>query len=575
MLTTIYLQAGTDRVFLRDVPSLVADALHPEIPEDTPRVLSYLQKEATSRELAWQWCGINNNFPISLNEQDLRDLNKGIWRNLPPLELLPDNGGGPQKLATVLAEPQWDAYAQAFAASPPEGWRLIAVWRNPVYEQWLMNHEARKEWKRLLEQQAMTGQLLPRPGASGIPTQHAAGQQLMDAFLTVPEFTDFAGRFGVVVRVPRLYVRTPLAAPLLAQLKALPQDEGVTVQSAIGTFSGQGSAPARQWVESLESDVLRQAAGFFTVGEAAQMLADEHPALSVKDLVERITVAQVNGRRLVREPNRMPLSEERQIREYLDLVKVEDLNEWLAQCGADYRLHVAPDEPADFVPLEKTLAPYFGLPIEQLPDVFASLVEKEYDLFPWETLSPGQRRDLAQQKDMQGNPELAGMRTFYWEQAVRVQELRTQMEVVKSKATPLMSEYQLQQQALRDLEAELRRVEEARWPGHATEDVAHVEVAVAASAPLVTDKPGAAAVEEGWKEQARTRAQVIIKRQRERDLYPSQQNVADEVAREFRQEGIFGADGKPLSGSYIKRHALLGISSAQGKKLSTSLGRGK
>jgi len=36
-----------------------------------------------------------------------------------------------------------------------------------------------------------------------------------------------------------------------------------------------------------------------------------------------------------------------------------------------------------------------------------------------------------------------------------------------------------------------------------------------------------------------------------------------------------GADGKPLSGATIKRHALKGISSAQDKQLSTSPRRGK
>lgn len=578
MLTTINLQAGTERVYLRDVPGLFADALHPELPEGTPRFLSYLQKEATSRELAWQWCGINNNFPVSLTEQDLRELNEGVWRNLPPLKLLSDTGEGPRKLSTPVPEPEWEKYAEAFAASPPNGWRLIVAWRNTVFEQWLMNYEAREEWKRMVEQQATTGQLTPRSAVSGIPTPQAAGRQFMDAFLTVHEFTEFARKFGVDVRVPRLYVRTPLAAPLLAQLKAVLPGESVTVQSAMGRFSGRGTAPARDWVESLEADVQRQAVGFFTVSEAAQMLADEHSELPVKDLVERITNAQVNGRRLVRGPNRLPLIEGRHVREYMDLVKVEDLNEWLAQSGVDYRLRITPNEPTDFVPLEKTLAPYFELPLDQIPDAFATLVKREYEQFQWETLSPGQRRDLAQQKDMEGDPKKEGMRTFYWEQAVRSQELSTQMEVVRSKATPTMTDYHLQQQTLRELEAELQRVEAEKWSGHADANEgdgggdSEPEQAQAPTANAPAQEPGE---DEDWKEKARTMARAFIKRQRERDLYPSQQNIADEIAREFRKQGVVGAGGKPLSGSYIKRHALLRISSAQGKQLSTGSARGK
>ena len=87
-----------------------------------------------------------------------------------------------------------------------------------------------------------------------------------------------------------------------------------------------------------------------------------------------------------------------------------------------------------------------------------------------------------------------------------------------------------------------------------------------AAAPVQT---GSADDGNEWKEQARQRACEIIARQRARDLYPSQEVIADEIAREFR------AAGKPWSGAYIKRHALKGITSEAGKQLSTSIHRGK
>lgn len=73
-----------------------------------------------------------------------------------------------------------------------------------------------------------------------------------------------------------------------------------------------------------------------------------------------------------------------------------------------------------------------------------------------------------------------------------------------------------------------------------------------------------------WVSEAQNRAHEIIKEQRARDLYPGQLGIADQIAREFRAAGKFGADGKPISGAYIKRHALKGITSAIGKQLSTS-----
>jgi hypothetical protein len=97
-------------------------------------------------------------------------------------------------------------------------------------------------------------------------------------------------------------------------------------------------------------------------------------------------------------------------------------------------------------------------------------------------------------------------------------------------------------------------------------------------APPATDtappEPQAAAVGD-WVEVARTRAAEIVKEQRGRDLYPSQESIGDTIATEFRKAGIVGTDGKPLTGATIKRHALKGISSAVGKQLSTTIRQGK
>ncbi len=81
--------------------------------------------------------------------------------------------------------------------------------------------------------------------------------------------------------------------------------------------------------------------------------------------------------------------------------------------------------------------------------------------------------------------------------------------------------------------------------------------------------------DEAWKGKARERAYEIIKRDGAKSLYPSQPDIADEIAKEFRRDGVMGVDGKPIAGGYIKRHALNGISSAQGKQLSTAISRGK
>ena len=81
----------------------------------------------------------------------------------------------------------------------------------------------------------------------------------------------------------------------------------------------------------------------------------------------------------------------------------------------------------------------------------------------------------------------------------------------------------------------------------------------------------------GWIALAQTTAREIIKRQRAKDLHPSQVDIANEIAASFRTTTpqVVGAGGKPLTGSYIKRHALKGISSEQGRQQSMKPRRGK
>ncbi len=78
-----------------------------------------------------------------------------------------------------------------------------------------------------------------------------------------------------------------------------------------------------------------------------------------------------------------------------------------------------------------------------------------------------------------------------------------------------------------------------------------------------------------WVSAAQSRAREIIKNQKAKDLYPNQVDIADQISKEFRVAGPFGSDGKPLAGATIKRHALEGITSAQGKQQSTMISRGK
>jgi hypothetical protein len=91
------------------------------------------------------------------------------------------------------------------------------------------------------------------------------------------------------------------------------------------------------------------------------------------------------------------------------------------------------------------------------------------------------------------------------------------------------------------------------------------------------DEARAAPTQPEWKQRAADMAREIIKRSKQRDLYPSQEDIADEIARVLRSEGVVGEKGKPVTGAYIKRHVLgpQKISSAVARQLSSKPRQGK
>ncbi len=112
----------------------------------------------------------------------------------------------------------------------------------------------------------------------------------------------------------------------------------------------------------------------------------------------------------------------------------------------------------------------------------------------------------------------------------------------------------------------------AKRKGYDVEHLEHPQIYAATPAPITT-----AIKEPSWKELAQSKAREFIAAEKKSDRYPNQLVIADRIAQEFRaaEPQIIGTGGKPLTGTYIKRQALRGISSEQGKQLSTKTRRGK
>jgi len=78
-----------------------------------------------------------------------------------------------------------------------------------------------------------------------------------------------------------------------------------------------------------------------------------------------------------------------------------------------------------------------------------------------------------------------------------------------------------------------------------------------------------------WKVVAQQLARELIAERGRMDLYPSQQDVSDYVAKRMRENGDVGPMGKPLTAAYIKRHALAGIFSNGSKRQLQKARQGK
>ena len=129
--------------------------------------------------------------------------------------------------------------------------------------------------------------------------------------------------------------RPPCVPPALLEL-----DPGTTIKvvDSIGTYSGVAWCPAGQYKEVLEDIIKRQADGFFTVGEAAQILKEVHADLDIETMVARMYGASMDGQRLVRDAgDRLPLSPDSPKREFANLVYSPDINQWLDEQRAGYR----------------------------------------------------------------------------------------------------------------------------------------------------------------------------------------------------------------------------------------------
>jgi hypothetical protein len=121
-------------------------------------------------------------------------------------------------------------------------------------------------------------------------------------------------------------------------LRDLPPDSGVQYINNVGGRSMQGPVEAKGVIESVADVITRQATGFFTLNEAAQVLADSRLNLKAHAMKDLMLKAWKDDKLPIRDPSHNgPVSGIRSISASSDLLSLQDINSWLTSEGMGYQ----------------------------------------------------------------------------------------------------------------------------------------------------------------------------------------------------------------------------------------------
>ena len=95
------------------------------------------------------------------------------------------------------------------------------------------------------------------------------------------------------------------------------------------------------------------------------------------------------------------------------------------------------------------------------------------------------------------------------------------------------------------------------WPRDELPDFTKINPHVASSNKKQSSQISPKKISKSWVEEAQDSAKKFIDNHIQRNLYPSQNDVADHVEQDLRSRNIVGPNG-PLSASYIKRQVIQG-----------------
>ena len=155
----------------------------------------------------------------------------------------------------------------------------------------------------------------------------------------------FAATLGIKMKPMLELSMSPRPVKVEPALLEIPRRELILYHYKSDGLNESGIGAAGEYIDELNARIKRQAKGFFTLAEAAQVLADSQPGIDVKEMIEQMRNASANGNLRIRNHgDQLPVLNKKDVKDYHSLVKISDIDTWLESLGVDYRFPPASAE---------------------------------------------------------------------------------------------------------------------------------------------------------------------------------------------------------------------------------------
>jgi hypothetical protein len=187
-----------------------------------------------------------------------------------------------------------------------------------------------------LEADVFAGKLPVKNPLTGGPQSFPIGDALRTSRVLVKDIPDYVKERGVTVAVMPEVTQQAHVVAVDPQLKNFPRHAPVYYTHKNGAVSGAGIAKVGDFIDSENERITRQSEGYFTLDEAAEILAPVSGEDSA-NLVRDMQTAHREDKLIVRNPvHKRPIPRDKKS-SWSDLVMPADVDAWLDSQGVDYR----------------------------------------------------------------------------------------------------------------------------------------------------------------------------------------------------------------------------------------------